>query len=61
MQAGVPTGIAGLMWLGAPIIWLVYKDGSPRGRFRALQAFLLDVVRCPFIADRIDGGARRVF
>jgi len=60
MQAGVLAGIAGIMPLGDPIIWLVYKDGSPWGRFHALQAFLLAVARCPFIADRIDGGVRRV-
>jgi uncharacterized protein len=106
--------LVGLMPFGALIIWLVYKDRSPRVRFHALQAlwyqiawigiflvyalvtiflsiitlgiativlvplaFLLAVVplahgcyaaykvyegedyRYPFIADKIDGGARR--
>jgi uncharacterized Tic20 family protein len=111
----VLAGLVGLMPLGALIVWLLYKDRSPRVRFHALQAlwyqiawiviftvyvlvtvvvsivtlgiaaivlvplaFLLALVplahgcyaaykvnqgvdyRYPFIADRIDGGARRV-
>ena len=110
----VLAGLMGLMPLGALIVWLLYKDRSPRVRFHALQAFwyqlawiviftvyvlvtvvlsivtlgiaaivlvplafLLAVVplahgcyaaykvnqgvdyRYPYIADRIDGGARR--
>jgi uncharacterized Tic20 family protein len=107
----VLAGLVGLMPLGALIIWLVYKDRSPRVGFHALQAlwyqiawlvilvagwfvtFILSFVviglllipvmllaslvpfvhgcyaaykvnqgvdyRYPFIADRIDGGARR--
>ncbi len=107
----VLAGLVGLMPLGALIIWLVYKDRSPRVGFHALQAlwyqiawlvilvagwfvtFVLSFVliglllipvmlvaslvpfvhgcyaaykvnqgvdyRYPFIADRIDGGARR--
>jgi uncharacterized protein len=107
----VLAGLAGLMPLGALIIWLVYKDRSPRVGFHALQAlwyqvawlvilvvgwfvtFVLSFVliglllipvmliaslvpfvhgcyaayrvnggedyRYPFIADKIDGGARR--
>ena len=107
----VLAGLVGLMPLGALIIWLVYKDRSPRVGFHALQAlwyqiawlvilvtgwfvtFILSLVviglllipvmllaslvpfvhgcyaaykvnqgvdyRYPFIADRIDGGARR--
>ena len=111
----VLAALVGLMPFGALIIWLVYKDRSPRVRFHALQAlwyqiawigiflvyvlatvflsiitlgiaaivlvplaFLLAVVplahgcyaaykvyegedyHYPFIADKIDGGARRV-
>jgi uncharacterized protein len=111
----VLAGLVGLVPLGALIVWLVYKDRSPRVRFHAAQAFwyqvawivifiayilvtvvlsivtlgiaaivfvplafLLAVVplahgchaaykvnqgvdyRYPFIADRIDGGAKRV-
>jgi uncharacterized protein len=111
----VLAGLVGLMPFGALIIWLVYKDRSPRVGFHALQApwyqvawvviwviasiigVILAVVtlgiglilvipagfvlwlaplvhgcyaaykvsqgvdyRYPFIADRIDGGARRV-
>ena len=107
----VLAGLAGLMPLGALIIWLVYKDRSQRVGFHALQALwyqlawvailvvgwfvtlvlslmligllLVPVMllaslvpffhgcyaayrvgqgedyRYPFIADRIDGGARR--
>jgi uncharacterized Tic20 family protein len=107
----VLAGLVGLMPFGALIIWLVYKDRSPRVGFHALQAlwyqiawlvilvvgwfvtFILSFVviglllipvmllaslvpfvhgcyaaykvnqgvdyRYPFIADRIDGGARR--
>jgi uncharacterized protein len=110
----VPAGLVGLVPLGALIVWLVYKDRSPRVRFHAAQAFwyqvawivifiayvlvtvVLSIVtlgiaaivfvplafllaavplahgcyaaykvnqgvdyRYPFIADRIDGGARR--
>lgn len=107
----VLAGLVGLMPLGALIIWLVYKDRSPRVTFHALQAlwyqiawlvilvvgwfvtFILSFVliglllipvmllaslvpfihgcyaaykvsqgvdyRYPYIADRIDGGARR--
>jgi uncharacterized Tic20 family protein len=111
----VLAGLVGLVPFGALIVWLLYKDRSPRVRFHALQAFwyqlawiviftvyvlvtvvlsivtlgiaaivlvplafLLAVVplahgcyaaykvnqgvdyRYPYIADRIDGGARRV-
>ncbi len=107
----VLAGLVGLMPLGALVIWLVYKDRSPRVGFHALQAlwyqiawlvilvvgwsvtFVLSFVligllfipvmliaslvpfvhgcyaafkvnegvdyRYPFVADRIDGGARR--
>ena len=110
----VLAGLLGLMPLGALVIWLVYKDRSPRVGFHALQAlwyqiaWLLILVaggfvtlvlslvtfglaaivlvpllvliglvpfihgcyaaykvnqgvdyRYPYIADRIDGGARR--
>jgi uncharacterized protein len=110
----VLAGLVGLVPFGALIVWLLYKDSSPRVRFHALQAFwyqlawiviitvyvLVTVVlsiitlgiaaivlvplafllalvplahgcyaaykvnqgvdyRYPFIADRIDGGARR--
>ncbi len=107
----VLAGLVGLMPLGALIVWLVYKDRSPRVGFHALQAlwyqiawlvilvvgwfvtFVLSFVliglvlipvmmlaslvpfihgcyaaykvsqgvdyRYPYIADRIDGGARR--
>ena len=110
----VLAGLVGLMPFGALIIWLVYKDRSPRVGFHALQAlwyqiawlvilviggfvtFILSLVtlglaaivlvpvliligliplihgcyaaykvnqgvdyRYPYIADRIDGGARR--
>jgi uncharacterized protein len=110
----VLAGLVGLVPFGALIVWLLYKDRSPRVRFHALQAFwyqlawiviitvyvLVTVVlsiitlgiaaivlvplafllalvplahgcyaaykvnqgvdyRYPFIADRIDGGARR--
>ena len=107
----VLAGLVGLMPLGALIVWLLYKDRSPRVGFHALQAlwyqiawlvilvvgwfvtFILSFVviglllipvmllaslvpfihgcyaaykvnqgvdyRYPFIADRIDGGARR--
>jgi uncharacterized Tic20 family protein len=107
----VLAGLVGLMPLGALIIWLIYKDRSPRVGFHALQAlwyqmawlvilvvgwfvtFILSFVviglllipvmllaslvpfvhgcyaaykvsqgvdyRYPYIADRIDGGARR--
>ena len=108
----VLAGLVGLMPLGALVVWLVYKDRSPRVGFHALQAlwyqiawlvilvvgwfvtFVLSIVliglvlvpvmvlaslvpfihgcyaaykvsqgvdyRYPYIADRIDGGARRV-
>jgi uncharacterized Tic20 family protein len=111
----VLAGLVGLVPFGALIVWLLYKDRSPRVGFHALQAlwyqiawlviftvyvlvtvvvsivtlgiaaivlvplaFLLALVplahgcyaaykvnqgvdyRYPFIADRIDGGARRV-
>jgi uncharacterized protein len=108
----VLAGLVGLMPLGALIIWLIYKDRSPRVGFHALQAlwyqiawlvilvvgwfatFILSFVligllfipvmliaslvplvygcyaaykvsqgvdyRYPLIADRIDGGARRM-
>jgi uncharacterized protein len=107
----VLAGLVGLMPLGALVVWLVYKDRSPRVGFHALQAlwyqiawlvilvvgwfvtFVLSIVliglvlvpvmvlaslvpfihgcyaaykvsqgvdyRYPYIADRIDGGARR--
>jgi uncharacterized Tic20 family protein len=107
----VLAGLVGLMPLGALIVWLAYKDRSPRVAFHALQALwyqlawlailvvswfvtlVLSLVliglllvpvmllaslvpffhgcyaayrvnkgvdyRYPFIADRIDGGARR--
>jgi uncharacterized Tic20 family protein len=107
----VLAALVGLMPFGALIVWLIYKDRSPRVRFHAAQAFwyqlawlvlliaytLLSVVlmlvligffmlfllplialvplahgcyaaykvnqgidyRYPFIADRVDGGARR--
>jgi uncharacterized protein len=107
----VLAGLVGLMPLGALIIWLIYKDRSPRVGFHALQAlwfqiawlvilvvgwfvtFILSFVliglvlipvmllaslvpfilgcyaaykvsqgvdyRYPYIADWIDGGARR--
>jgi uncharacterized protein len=110
----VLAGLVGLMPLGALVVWLVYKDRSPRVGFHALQALwyqiawlviwviasiiglILTVVtlgigiilvapvglllwmaplvhgcyaaykvsqgvdyRYPYIADRIDGGARR--
>ncbi len=109
----VLAALVGLMPLGALIVWLIYKDRSPRVGFHALQAlwyqiawlvilvvgwsvtFVLSFVligllfipvmliaslvplvhgcyaaykvsggvdyRYPFIADRIDGGARRAF
>jgi len=108
----VLAALVGLMPLGALIVWLIYKDRSPKVRFHAAQAFwyqtawlvillvytfisvvlLLVVIgifmlflvplialvplvhgcyaayqvsqgvdyRYPFIADRVDGGARRV-
>ena len=111
----VLAGLVGLVPFGALIVWLLYKDRSPRVRFHALQAFwyqlawiviftvyvlvtvVLSIVtlgiaaivlvplafllalvplahgcyaaykvnqgvdyRYPFIADRIEGGARRV-
>jgi uncharacterized protein len=111
----VLAGLVGLVPLGALIVWLLYKDRSPRVGFHALQAFWYQLVwtviftvyvlvtvvlaivtlgiaaivlvplafllalvplahgcyaaykvnggvdyRYPFIADRIDGGARRV-
>jgi uncharacterized protein len=108
----VLAGLVGLIPFGALIVWLIYKDRSPRVRFHAAQAFwyqvawvaillvytLLSVVlalvligifmlfllplialvplahgcyaaykvsqgvdyRYPFIADRVDGGVRRV-
>jgi uncharacterized Tic20 family protein len=111
----VLAGLVGLIPFGALIVWLIYKDRSPRVRFHAAQAFwyqlawiviftvyvLITVVlsivtlgiaaillvplafllaaiplahgcyaayklsqgvdyRYPFIADRVDGGARRV-
>lgn len=34
----VLAGLVGLMPLGALVIWLIYKDRSPRVRFHALQA-----------------------
>src|ERR687886_2017978 len=34
----VLAGLVGLMPLGALIVWLVYKDRSPRVGFHALQA-----------------------
>ena len=107
----VLAALVGLMPLGALIVWLIYKDRSPKVRFHAAQAFwyqvawlaillvytLISVVlllvvigifmlflvplialvplvhgcyaayqvsqgveyRYPFIADRVDGGARR--
>jgi uncharacterized Tic20 family protein len=107
----VLAGLVGLMPLGALLVWLAYKDRSPRVAFHALQALwyqlawlailvvgwfvtlVLSLVliglllvpvmllaslvpffhgcyaaykvnggedyRYPFIADRIDGGARR--
>lgn len=109
----VLAALVGLMPLGALIVWLIYKDRSPRVGFHALQAlwyqiawlvilvvyvvvsivlslviigifmfFLLPLIalvplihgcyaaykvsqgvdyRYPYIADRIDGGARRAF
>jgi uncharacterized protein len=39
----VLAGLAGLMPLGALIIWLVYKDRSPRVGFHALQALWYQV------------------
>jgi uncharacterized protein len=111
----VLAALVGLMPFGALLVWLLYKDRSPRVRFHAAQAlwyqvawigiflayalvtvvlsvvtlgiaaivlvplaFLLAVVplahgcyaaykvnegedyRYPFIADRVDGGTRRV-
>jgi uncharacterized protein len=111
----VLAALVGLMPFGALLVWLLYKDRSPRVRFHAAQAlwyqvawivifvvyalvtvvlsvvtlgiaaivlvplaFLLAVVplahgcyaaykvnegeeyRYPFIADKVDGGARRV-
>jgi uncharacterized protein len=112
----VLAALVGLMPLGALMVWLIYKDRSPRVGFHALQALwyqiawlvilvayvlvtvVLSIVtlglaaivlvplallvgliplvhgcyaaykvsqgvdyRYPYIADRIDGGARRVF
>ena len=112
----VLAGLVGLMPFGALIIWLVYKDRSPRVGFHALQALWYQIAwlviwviasiiglivavvtlgiglilvipaglvlwlapivhgcyaaykvnqgvdyRYPYIADRIDGGTRRVF
>ena len=109
----VLAALVGLMPFGALIVWLLYKDRSPRVRFHALQAlwyqiawivilvaytlvslvlsivvigifmfFLLPILalvplvhgcyaaykvsqgvdyRYPFIADKVDGGARRAF
>jgi uncharacterized Tic20 family protein len=37
-HASVLAGLIGLMPLGALIVWLLYKDKSPRVRFHALQA-----------------------
>lgn len=34
----VLAGLIGLMPFGALIVWLIYKDKSPRVRFHALQA-----------------------
>lgn len=34
----VLAGLVGLMPLGALVVWLMYKDKSPRVRFHALQA-----------------------
>jgi uncharacterized protein len=34
----VLAGLVGLMPFGALIVWLIYKDRSPRVRFHALQA-----------------------
>jgi uncharacterized Tic20 family protein len=108
----VLAGLVGLIPFGALIVWLIYKDRSPKVRFHAAQAFwyqvawvaillvytLLSVVlalvligifmlfllplialvplvhgcyaaykvsqgvdyRYPFLADRVDGGVRRV-
>jgi uncharacterized protein len=111
----VLAGLVGLVPFGALVVWLIYKDRSPRVRFHAAQAFwyqlawiviftvyvLITIVlsiltlgiatvvlvplafllalaplahgcyaaykvsqgvdyRYPYIADRIDGGARRV-
>ena len=111
----VLAALVGLMPFGALLVWLLYKDRSPRVRFHAAQAFwyqlawiviftvyvLITIVlsiltlgiatvvlvplafllalaplahgcyaaykvsqgvdyRYPYIADRIDGGARRV-
>jgi uncharacterized Tic20 family protein len=39
----VLAGLVGLMPLGALIIWLVYKDRSPRVGFHALQALWYQV------------------
>jgi uncharacterized Tic20 family protein len=39
----VLAGLVGLMPLGALIIWLVYKDRSPRVGFHALQALWFQV------------------
>ncbi len=107
----VLAGLVGLMPLGALVVWLVYKDRSPRVGFHALQALWYQIAwlvilvvgwfvtlvlsfiliglvlipvmmlaslvpfihgcyaaykvsqgvdyRYPYIADRIDGGARR--
>jgi uncharacterized Tic20 family protein len=109
------AGLVGLMPFGALLVWLLYKDRSPRVRFHALQALwyqvawiviwvvasvlglILTIVtlgfglilvlpaalllwlapmahgcyaayrvnqgeeyRYPFIADKVDGGSRRV-
>ena len=102
----VLAALVGLMPLGALIVWLIYKDRSPKVRFHAAQAFWYQVAwlaillvytlisavlalvvigifmlflvplvhgcyaayqvsqgvdyRYTFIADRVDGGARRV-
>ena len=39
----VLVGLLGLMPLGALIIWLIYKDRSPRVRFHAAQALWYQV------------------
>ena len=109
----VLAALVGLMPLGALVVWLIYKDRSPRVGFHALQAlwyqiawlvilvvgwsitFVLSIVligllfipvmliaslvplvhgcyaaykvsqgenyRYPYIADKVDGGARRAF
>ncbi|BBL81034.1 hypothetical protein RxyAA322_28880 [Rubrobacter xylanophilus] len=38
------AGLVGLMPVGALVIWLVYRDRSPRVGFHALQALLYQAV-----------------